>query len=124
MKSLPVIFPSFNGEANAPAGVEDAYRRPELLSVYFGRVQRGAHNLKELLSGPLSQPRQVSAFPYEVIVVTTAAPIKRARLSGNLRGRSCASSSCAAMPVRRRLSWPGFVFPGEISSSPWMAISE
>jgi len=67
MKSLPVIFPSFNGEANARAGVEAAYRRPELLSVILP-VFNEAHNLKELLPA-LFRSLEDLGLSYEVIVV-------------------------------------------------------
>jgi len=67
MKSLPVIFPSFNGEANARAGVEDAYRRPELLSVILP-VFNEAHNLKELLPA-LFRSLEGLGLSFEVIVV-------------------------------------------------------
>ncbi len=67
MKSLPVIFPSFNEEANARAGVEDAYRRPELLSVILP-VFNEAHNLKELLPA-LFRSLEDLGLSYEVLVV-------------------------------------------------------
>jgi glycosyltransferase involved in cell wall biosynthesis len=67
MKSLPVIFPSFNEEANAQDGVEDACRRPELLSVILP-VFNEAHNLKELLPA-LFLSLEGLGLCYEVIVV-------------------------------------------------------
>src|SRR5437764_1835632 len=67
MKSLPVIFPSFDGEANARDGVEDVYRRPELLSVILP-VFNEAHNLKELLPA-LFRSLEDLGLSYEVIVV-------------------------------------------------------
>jgi len=67
MTSLPAIFPSFNEEANARAGVEDADRRPELISVILP-VFNEAHNLKELLPA-LFRSLEGLGLSYEVIVV-------------------------------------------------------
>ena len=66
MKSLSVVSPVFNEEANIQA-VQDDYRRPELLSIILP-VFNEAHNLKELLPA-LFCSLEGLGLSYEVIVV-------------------------------------------------------
>ena len=67
MKSLSAIFPVSNEEANIRAVVENASRRPELVSVIVP-VFNEADNLRELLPA-LFRSLDDLDFSYEVIVV-------------------------------------------------------
>src|SRR5262245_8181836 len=67
MKSSPIAFPAFNEEAITQDGIEDGYRRPEMLSVILP-VFNEAHNLKELLPA-LFGSLEGLGLPYEVLVV-------------------------------------------------------
>ncbi len=67
MKSLSATFPASNEEPNIRAVVENASRRPELVSVIVP-VFNEADNLKELLPA-LFRNLEAFGFSYEVIVV-------------------------------------------------------
>jgi dolichol-phosphate mannosyltransferase len=67
MESTSVIVPEFDEQANTRARVEDADRRPELISVILP-VFNEAHNLKELLPAVFRNLEGLG-LSYEVIVV-------------------------------------------------------
>ena len=67
MESPSVIVPEFDEQANSRARVEDAHRRPELISVILP-VFNEANNLKELLPAVFRNLEGLG-LSYEVVVV-------------------------------------------------------